>query len=241
MGGRRPQLAYTRSAVALVVALSAFLVAYGNVVGLYPGSFLAVPINVLVAAALVAVARGAGLSWDAIGLGRAGFRPGLRWGFLIVLAVAVVVAVILAIPQTRGWLADRRLAGAGPGRIGLRALVQIPLGTVLLEEVAFRGVLLGAWMRHGSVLAAVIGSSAVFGLWHLAPAIDLVRANVAPPLQVLSVASGVVLSGVGGALFAFLRLSTGGIIGPAVAHWGLNAIGIVAAYLALRSGREPLL
>jgi hypothetical protein len=48
-------------------------------------------------------------------------------------------AVALALPAVRPLLADARVAGAGAGEIAGTGFVRIPLGTVLWEEVAFRG------------------------------------------------------------------------------------------------------
>ena len=63
-----------------------------------------------------------------------------------------------------------------------RAAVRIPLGTVLVEEVAFRGVLLAMLGGHLGVGWAVAVSSHLFGLWHVVPVRATMRTNgfVAP-------------------------------------------------------------
>ena len=61
-------------------------------------------------------------------------------------------------------------------------LVQIPLGTVVLEEVAFRGVLpalMGASPAIRWRWVPVLGASILFGLWHILPSIGIDNANAA--------------------------------------------------------------
>ena len=48
----------------------------------------------------------------------------------------------------------------------------MPFGTVLLEEVGFRGALHGLLGRATAGTATAV-SSALFGLWHVLPAIDM--------------------------------------------------------------------
>jgi hypothetical protein len=48
-------------------------------------------------------------------------------------------AVALVFPGLRPLLTDARVAGLDGGELAYRLLVRIPLGTVLWEEVAFRG------------------------------------------------------------------------------------------------------
>jgi uncharacterized protein len=62
--------------------------------------------------------------------------------------------------------------GGGFGRVALwRVLVVIPLGTVLPEELAFRGLLLTLLGRRYGVLAGILLSSGLFGLWHVVPSL----------------------------------------------------------------------
>ena len=93
------------------------------------------------AAALLAVARWAGLSWQELGLGRGTWRRGLIWALCAIGAVGVVFAVGAALPATRDAFRDARYR-LDLGHALLTAFVLIPVGTVLFEEVAFRGVLL---------------------------------------------------------------------------------------------------
>ena len=47
--------------------------------------------------------------------------------------------------------------------------LRIPIGTTVFEELLFRSVLFALLVRLRDVCVAVIMSSIVFGLWHVAP------------------------------------------------------------------------
>jgi membrane protease YdiL (CAAX protease family) len=188
------------------------------------------------AALLLALGRLAGLSWGEIGLGRDALAPGVRWGLLLAVIVAACYLVGAALPTTRSVFVDRRVEGVGPGVVGYQALVRIPLGTVLLEEVAFRGVLYGlGWHLYGPVAATVV-SCALFGLWHVLPALDVVKLNrvagqmfrAYPPLFVLAAVLATALAGV---ILCELRRRTGSLLPAVTVHWATNALGYLTAFL----------
>ena len=91
------------------------------------------------------------------------------------------------------------------GRVVARqALLDVPFGTVLVEEVAFRGVVLGlllAPLGHGW---ALVVSSLLFGIWHVPSALELHEAQSAGPAgpwarrrTVLATVAFTALAGVG--------------------------------------------
>ena len=95
---------------------------------------------------------------------------------MAVALVAGAYAVGLAVPATRRLFLDARHR-VGAARAARRALLAVPLGVVVLEEVAFRGVLWGlVEVEHGAAWATAV-SSVLFGLWHVLPAVDGARAN----------------------------------------------------------------
>lgn len=198
---------------------------------------LYVPLNLSLAAALVGAARATGLTWDELGLAPEGVATGLAWGGATTLAVAGVVTAALVRPGTRRWLRDRRVERLGAPGLAREALVRIPLGTVVLEETAFRGVLLAAAGAHRPTAQAVLASSVVFGLWHVGPTLVALRANRmggGPARRALAVAGAVVATSGAGVLLCLLRLRTGGLVGPALAHWATNALAGVGAFVAWR-------
>ena len=154
------------------------------------------------------------------GLGRTTLRRGLRWGLLLALCVAVVGLAALALPATRLLLQDPRVAGAEPGQVAYAALVRVPLGTVLLEEIGFRGVVYGLALRlHGPLWATVI-SSVLVGAWHILPAVrvvgghpSVVRLGAAgSEIGPLSVVSAILAVSLAGAALCELRRRTGSLV-----------------------------
>jgi membrane protease YdiL (CAAX protease family) len=131
------------------------------------------------------------------------------------------------------------VAGLDGGEIAARVLVRIPVGTVLWEEVAFRGVLLAALLRVTSPRAAVVTSSAVFGLWHVRPTVGAVAANDLPggPVALAAaVALGCLATAAAGVLFVALRQRSGSLLAPVLLHLATNTLGLLAAAAAHRLG-----
>jgi uncharacterized protein len=223
--------------VAPLIALVAFLAVYNNATNLLrlPDTWY-IPGNLAVAGLLLAFARWRGLSWRALGLAGETAAAGLRLGALVTLAVAAGLALALAVPALEPLLLDQRIAGLTLAGLAWQTLVRIPLGTVVLEEVAFRGVLLAAWERQAGLTAAVIGSSVVFGLWHIGPTIVALRINALPldGRGWLAVAGAVVATAVAGVLFCLLRWRSGSLLAPMMAHVATNSLGTLAAFVAQR-------
>jgi membrane protease YdiL (CAAX protease family) len=73
-----------------------------------------------------------------------------------------VAAALL--PATGDLFADRRHDTLDGNGIAFKALVAVPVGTVLLEEVAFRGVLLALLARTGTTARAVVLFTALAGV-----------------------------------------------------------------------------
>ena len=128
------------------------------------------------AAALVAWARACGLSWAQLGLGRNRLGSGLRWGLGAIAVVAVVYLIGVLVPLARPAFQDSRYH-LPAGQALFTALVVIPFGTVVLEEVAFRSVLWGMLARHCRTWQVLVTTSLLFGLWHVLPSLRLATAN----------------------------------------------------------------
>jgi Type II CAAX prenyl endopeptidase Rce1-like len=69
-------------------------------------------------------------------------------------------------PATNGFLHDSRAAISG-GHVFYEFAVTILFGTVIPEELAFRGVLLGSALHLWGRWRAVLITSVLFGLWHI--------------------------------------------------------------------------
>jgi membrane protease YdiL (CAAX protease family) len=189
-----------------------------------------------VALVLVILARRHGLTWDHLGLSRRGLRKGIGYAVAAVLAVGVVYLIGALLPLTRAAFLDSRYH-LRPSAALLAALVVIPFGTVLLEEVAFRGVLLGLVRRHRGAGWASVSSSSLFGLWHILPSLRLNRANQAVGTvvgagtagQVLTVLGAVGFTALAGLLLCELRRRSGSLLAAAGLHWATNGLGVVLA------------
>ena len=102
---------------------------------------------------------------------------GVRTGGPPALALAAGWLILAAVPAARPVLGDRRITGLTGRGVAYQALVRIPVGTVLWEEAAFRGVLQASLRRVLPGPAAIAVTSAVFGLWHIRPTADALRIN----------------------------------------------------------------
>jgi membrane protease YdiL (CAAX protease family) len=199
-----------------------------------------VPANLSVAAALVALARRGGATWVELGVDRTAAPAGLRLGAKVAVVVGAVIGLGAVLPSTRSFFADARYRDLSAAGLAYQALVRIPLGTVVLEELAFRGVLPAVFARSMSVRKAVAASSTLFGLWHILPTLSAATANdlssgVAGRAGLVAGAVGATT--VAGVLFCGLRLRSGSVVAPMLAHTATNSLGVVVAFTVLR--RQP--
>jgi uncharacterized protein len=198
-----------------------------------------VVLSVVATAALLLFARASGLSWRQLGLSRDSLRAGRRWGWAAIVAVAAVYLAALSMPLTRVAFLDSRYQ-LGVAEAMRAAFVAIPLGTVLLEEVAFRSVLWGMLSRHMRTWGVAVVSSALFGLWHVLPSLDFAASNAmggaAPgPSGTAAVVGGTVLfTALGGLVAAELRRRSGSVVASAGMHWATNALGVLFGLVAWR-------
>jgi uncharacterized protein len=187
---------------------------------------------------LLVIARAQGLAAAELGLARSSWPAGLRWGAAAAtLAGAAYVLVYLTGP-VRDALPD---GGGGLGRVALwRVLVVIPLGTVLPEELAFRGLLLALLGRRYGVVAGILLSSGLFGLWHVVPSLGGGTTNATIASVVGADAAGMVarvvvtvgFTSLAGALLCWLRLRSGSLLAPILAHWTVNGLGVIVILVA---------
>jgi membrane protease YdiL (CAAX protease family) len=184
----------------------------------------------LEAAALVGFARLHGLTWAQLGLGRERMRSGACWGLGAVAVVVVVYTAGALLPATRPAFQDSRYDLPLPGALR-SALIVIPLGTVLPEELAFRSVLWGMLARFSRPWQVLATTSVLFGFWHVLPALRLGASNDGVAAvggnDVLVVVGTVALTTVGGLIFGELRRRSGSVLAPAGAHWATNALGVL--------------
>jgi membrane protease YdiL (CAAX protease family) len=206
-----------------------------------------VSLSVAAAAALLAYAGRSGLSWGQLGLGRGQVRSGAVWAGAAVLAVAAAYGIGVLHPATRSAFLDERYQ-LEPREALRTAFVVIPLGTVLLEEVAFRSVLWGMLERHSTQKGVVLASSALFGLWHVLPSLDFASANQGldqgasqrVAKTALVTLGTVTFTALGGLTAGELRRRSGSVLASAGMHWATNGLGVLFGVVARRLGaRQP--
>jgi uncharacterized protein len=189
------------------------------------------------AAVLLGFARFSGSTWTELGLGRDRMASGCRWGLGAVAAVAGVYAVGVLLPATRPAFQDSRYHLPVEQAL-VTALVVIPLGTVVLEEIAFRSVLWSVLARRLPTRWVLLTTSALFGLWHLLPAIQAADRGASAPAGgvpgVLVVAGTLVVTTAGGLVFGLMRYRSGSVLASAGAHWATNALGVLFGLVAWR-------
>ena len=199
-------------------AVLAVLVVHNLVTNLWAPERSYVPVNLATSLLVAVLAGGAGLA--------VGHSPGV--GLAAALVVLGGIGLLAVHPLTRPFLADRRMAGVDARGTAWRALVRIPLGTVVLEEVAFRGVL--------PALTSPGVACALFGLWHVVPTARTLDVNGlarSRSTRVAAIAAAVLLTGVIGLVLWQLRTATGGLLAPALVHAAANSGAVVAAYAVL--------
>jgi uncharacterized protein len=189
---------------------------------------------------LAALAHRFGADARDLGVDRRDLASGLRVGAVAAGAIVAATGAARALDRRGKAFHDDRVTGASRADAAVQLLVRIPLATALVEELVFRGVILGFGLRDGDRRRALLISSIAFGLWHIGPALHPARReatggavgheHATAPAVVIG---DVIATTVGGIGFGWLRLRSGSIAAPTIVHATLNA----SAYLATRLRR----
>ncbi len=153
-----------------------------------------------------------------------------------VLGAGMLSALAMRLPGLHRVYAEERVGSLPPGLRPLHLAVMVPLGTVVPEEVLFRGVLQQRWEEEtGAMWGGILGSSMVFGLWHVGPSVAALmrlRPRKSPAEVLGAVAWTVTTTALAGIGFGMLRSLSGGLAAPIGAHLAINVVGSLA-------GRPP--
>jgi membrane protease YdiL (CAAX protease family) len=209
-----------RAALALLVGV---LAAYNVVRSAWLPAGVHLLANVAMAGVVVAIARAAGVGRIELRLARHHVPAGVRLGMLALAAIAVIVtlAALVAEPvDLAGSMIDLSMA-----EMWWRVLVAIPLGTVLLEELAFRGVLAALLVRLLGARQALWCGAGVFGLWHIAPALSDDRGS-----GWTAVVATVIGTAAAGAAFEWLARRSRSLLAPTIAHWATNGLSLLIVW-----------
>jgi membrane protease YdiL (CAAX protease family) len=196
-----------------------------------------VPANLAAALLAVAAARWCGVPPADMGLRHDRLGRGLRVGLVAALLIVAAIALAVAVPATRIYLADRAIGG-GTGHVAYELLVRVPLGTALSEELIFRGAMLGLFLQRHPRRVAVAMSSLVFGFWHVLPTLETLHLNAVGSLNqggALRTGGAVLVSVLtttaAGWGFAWLRFRSDSILAPILTHASVNASALFAGRL----------
>ncbi|MGH8880863.1 MAG: lysostaphin resistance A-like protein [Stackebrandtia sp.] len=221
-----------RRLLAVLAVILASLAAVTILNRLGPG-YTGVVVEPAVAVALIFLARRHGLSWHDLGLSRRTWGRGLKWAGLAIAAVAAVYLLGVLVPFTRDAFVDSRYQ-LGTGTALLTGFVLIPLGTIALEEVAFRGVLMGLLGKRKGLTLAISVSSVLFGLWHVLPSLAMGANRFVASIvgsgflaHVIMVAAVVAFTGAAGWLLCEVRRRSGSLLAPMGLHWATNGLGVL--------------
>jgi membrane protease YdiL (CAAX protease family) len=196
------------------LALAVALVGWSGLVAPRVPSRVLVPVHAVLGGILVA-SNGATL----------GLRPpalwrGARLGAAVAGLVSVAVASSTTVPPVRRGMNQREL----PASPAAWLLVRIPVGTIWSEEAAYRAAL-------GTVAAQAFGpewgrvvQATAFGVSHVADA----RGSGEPMVMT------VLVTGVAGWAFGWLRDRSGSLAAPMLAHLAVNEAGALAALVVQR-------
>ncbi len=218
---------------AFAVILAAMLAAYNNLAGRrrwheewYP------VVNLGATGVALAAAAASGLTAADLGLRPDRLAAGLRSAGPPAAALAAGWLALAAVPATRPVLGDQRVTGLSWPQAAYQAAVRIPVGTVLWEETAFRGVLQAALYRVLPRPAAMVLTSAVFGVWHIRPTVDALRINQVATGRRAGlgpVTAAVAGTAAAGLLLSALRERSGSLAAPVLLHLTANCGATLAA------------
>lgn len=172
-------------------------------------------------------ALGTGLALAArapLGLRPPALRAGTRVGVAASAAIVAGVAAGVGVPAVRAGMAARDLPPK-PGRwLGL----EIPMGTVWSEEMAFRGALATLAADAFGPTGGRALQALTFGLTHIADA----RSTGEP------IIGTVAATALAGWAFALLAERSGSLLAPMLAHLAVNEAGAVATLAVQRFARR---
>lgn len=169
-----------------------------------------------------------------IGVALSSSVKGLIYGGIAYGVISLIIALAVLVPYTRSFFSDDRAISLNIRQLLYKALVNIPIGTVFLEEAVFRGVMLVLLMQQTTTTWAIVISSIFFGMWHILPAIASLNAN--EQLRKMKYAALIVIIGtvfvtfLAGVGLSLLKVMSGSLIAPLMAHYAINSGSLIASW-----------
>jgi membrane protease YdiL (CAAX protease family) len=176
----------------------------------------------------------AALAWLQLNgrLGAADFHTSALISTVVLGAGGIVLIAFRAFPALTRQLEDRRITQMSDRQFALHTAFKIPIATALAEEALFRGALWYAIQSVAGPVWALALTAVAFGMWHIVVSVHQGRelGKGATKWALVSVVT-TTLAGLG---FGWLRMITGGILAPMVAHCVINVVGSIGARIRAR-------
>jgi len=192
--------------------------------------------------ALLAIGLLDGNSFTDMGLGVHYLVRGALWAAGCIGLITAVYLIGSIFKRTREAFHNEDMGRLSPGKLMFQALIEVPFGTVVLEEIAFRSVLFSMLVRRYGLVCGLVIGALLFGLWHILPSMGTHEAN--PALgkvvgtglrgNILAVAISVLTTAAAGILFSLLRVVSGSVLAPMGFHWATNGLGYAFSWLLIR-------
>ena len=222
----------------MIWVYAVILVIWGNVVNalIHPmlpgGDWSAVMWGGSLAVISLAFARLLNERRSMLGIARGDWR-GIAIGGALGLGGALAGALVLRTGPIVGPVQWNPVLTTTPEEIAAHMAFFLPLSVAIPEELAFRGILLGGiWARRGRRIA-IAGSAITFALWHAwIIYYTLLQTNLANgPLMLFAGLAGMAFVAVGGVVLALLRVRSGGLVAPILAHWAFDGFMLLGLWI----------
>lgn len=232
-------LASENQTIVVDAILIIIILAYGSILAKFIPRKAHISSNLLAAGITVLFGLFLGLSLPQMGITLHGVTKVILVSVIATVAIFLLTFLVSFIPFLKRIFLGESFANAKARTVFFEAGFRIPLGTALVEEILFRGVLLGVLLQSYSPMTASILAAIVFGLWHVVPSINSIESNNAvqeklrsKSLHTISSVAGIVLvTTVAGLFFNWLRIISGTIFTTWIVHWAINSSGAVASAL----------
>lgn len=225
------------------ISLIALIILYSTVLAkLVPEKFH-IALNALIAIIAILLGFGFGLSAEQMGIALNTITSGIFIAVIATILICIITVIMALIPPLRRFFIGDNLSNASGKLIAFETTIRIPFSTALIEEILFRGVLLGLLLAHNSQITALIVSSILFGLWHIFPTIKTIEQNKSTKKIIgnsktktgAGVLATIITTTIAGFIFGLLRIFAGSIIAPWLIHWSINASGVLGIYVAKKT------
>lgn len=222
------------------ISILALIVAVNVSAGAAPSRLGAAILQGGVAGFAVVGALSRGYTVSDLALSPGSVASGVRWGMISAGVIIAGVILVAVVPITRRFFSDDRFANISGGEVLYETAFRIPVVTALTEEILFRSVLLGILLTLAATQRAVLIQALLFGLWHVVTTLgDLSGNDVTGSLttwgRVGAVVATVVATGAAGVFFGWLRVRSGSVVAPWIAHVSFNAATFLAGVVVVRN------